>query len=468
MLGEDNEKPEVFLPVRSLVITLLQSNPELLREYQSKASASAESLLDSMDLKNAFESRPLTSSGFEAGLRIAQLRMETGSFGSALHILNEIEAWDHSDTQSLRIDVVRSLAAGFAVIETTGSEGDELKGVRDRALAKVSRRDKALRERLEVVLDEVQEYSGRVSLGSTEVSNAKTDLIDNENWARIWSNELLDTLFRRRYIDPQTGQPTSQTRADNALRAGSSMTSIPVAVGNMILVNEGLLIRAWDRLTGRAIWAHSFGTSVGLRPSGLVGDLGEIVVDGDAAITVVGHAFGSDRDGSGEVVRFNPDTGEERWRIRPDRLEGENDLNDAFVSGPPVIHGDLVFMPLRKVNTRLETIEFVIALDLDLGILRWVQPLGSSGGVRMGSSRPFFRLAILDGDIIVCSPVGVAARLDGLTGRPQWLRTFEIPLRSPQGATQPWQIGGPVVLRTGIASISPSLKEWILPQSRKW
>ena len=462
VLGENDEEPEVFLSVRALVISLLQSNPELLNEYQSAASSSANILLESMLLEEAFESRPLTNAGFEAGLRISQRRMENGSFGSALYLLNEIEAWDHQNEQSLRIDIVRALAAGFAARESTGSERDELIDVRDQALAEVGKIDAALQNQLQDVLNSASEYSGRRSIGSTENSSAKTKRIDNENWARIWTNELLDTLFRRRYIDPQTGQPTSQARADRALQLGSSMTSVPVVVGDMILVNEGLLIRAWDRLTGRTIWAHSFGSSVGLRPSGLVGDLGEIVVNGDAAVTVVGHAFGSDRDGSGEIVRFNPETGEERWRIRPDRLKSDQDLKDAFVSGPPIIHGDVVFLPLRKVNNRLETIEFVVAIDLDLGELRWVQPLGSSGGVRMGSSRPFFRLAILDGDVIVCSPVGVAARLDGLTGRPQWLRTFEIPLRSPQGSSQPWQIGGPVLLRTGIASISPSLNEWIL------
>ena len=462
VLGENDEDPNVFLSVRALVISLLQSNSELLKEYQSTASTSANTLLESMLLEEAFESRPLTASGFEAGLRIAQRRMETGSFGSALQTLDEIEAWDHLEEQSLRIQVVRSLAAGFAVIESTGLERDELIDVRDQALAEIAKKDVALVEQLQEVLNTAGEYTSTLSVGSTEKTLAKIESIDNENWARIWTNELFDTLFRRRYLDPQTGQPTSKSRADRALQAGSSMTSVPVAVGDTILVNEGLLIRAWDRLTGRTIWSHSFGNSVGLRPSGLVGDLGEIVVSGDAAITVVGHAFGSDRDGSGEVVRFNPETGEERWRIRPDRFSGEQDLKGAFVSGPPVIHGDVVFLPLRKVNTRLETIEFVIAIDLDLGVPRWVQPLGSSGGVRMGSSRPFFRLAILDGDVIVCSPVGVAARLDGRTGRPLWLRTFEIPLRSPQGNAQPWQIGGPVLLRIGIASISPSLNEWIL------
>ena len=87
------------------------------------------------------------------------------------------------------------------------------------------------------------------------------------------------------------------------------MTTVPALVGDLVLVNEGFLLRGFDRFTGRMRWYRDFGISRGMRPSGTPGDLGEIVIaDGDA-YTVIGHAFGGGREGTGEVIRFDPATG---------------------------------------------------------------------------------------------------------------------------------------------------------------
>ena len=462
LLAEDPNQPDAFLPVRTLVIDLLKSNPALLQAWLKEVSVSASEMLEVVPPQRTFDIRPMTPAGFQAGLRLAQVHAENGTFTSALQILDELDTWPGAAQHVRGVNSLRAISAGLAALEVTGVDRSELMKLENVAISRVQLEDAALADRIREMVDTLDAIEGLESIGSTSRSPARIEMFDKEDWAQIWEEELPDTLYRRRFFDSDGGQVISRSRAQRARAQASNMTSVPVMVEDVVLVNEGLLLRAWDRLTGRVKWARPFGLAPGVRPAGTVGDMGEIVARGEAAVTVVGHAYGGGRNGSGEVIRFDPDTSVERWRVRPSRLLESDDLKDAFISGPPMILGDQVIVPLRKVNSRLETVDFVAGLELDSGEARWVQPIASSGGVRMGASRPFNRLAEMDGDVVICSSVGAVARLDGATGRPRWLRRFEVPLRPQQYGALPWEIGGAAILRNGIACISPGLDEWLL------
>lgn len=451
-----------FYSVRRHVIDLLESDGALEAAWRDRATTPARAMLEEATAHETFDTWPLTEAGLEAGLRVAQDDIERASFAHALRVLDELESWRKTAKDTRRMAALRATAAGLAVAINTGEDQRDLAHEQAAALEALGRFDRDVAAALEAVLAEVTFEKGVNGVGSAERSVASLESFGDESWARIWDDPLFDTLFRRRYFDVDGTTPTSRSRADRARSQATNLTSVPVVIGDVVLVNEGLLLRAWDRLTGHLRWSRSFGRVAGLRPSGAVGDLGEIAARGAAAVTVVGHAFGGGRDGSGEIVRFDPTTSRERWRVQPESLAEGGALNGVFVAGPPLIEGDIVVVPLRKVNSRLETIDYVAGLDLDSGRAEWVQLIASSGGVRMGGNRPFSRLASVDGDIIVSSAVGAVARLDPRTGRPRWLRRFSVPLRPQTRSAQPWEIGGPVVLRSGVACLSPGLDEWLL------
>ena len=451
----ETDQPGRFASVRDEAIRILRSDAAVLAAWRREASVEATRLLEGGEPGEAFDRRPLTAAGLESGLRLAQMAVESGRPLAGLALLDDLESWPGAADDRGRLLILRALGC-VAALRNDLSDRDRVD----------------LASRLERVIGELAALDADAgamirrigSASDPEVDRGIPDLasIRDADWTRIWEEPLLDTLYRRRYYDSVDGRAFSESNASRARLAASSMTTVPAVHGDLVLVNEGFLIRGFDRYTGRMRWFRDFGVSRGMRPSGTPGDLGEIVIEGDAAFTVVGHAFGAGREGTGEVLRFDPETGLERWRIQPERLFEDGSLDGSFISGPPLPLGDIVAVPLRKSNTRLETIEYVLAIDRVDGGLRWLRPIASSGGVRMGGARTFARLAAYDGDVVVSSAAGAIARLEARNGRVRWLRREDVPLRAPRIPAMPWEIAGPVVLDVGIATLDPAGEHWLL------
>jgi outer membrane protein assembly factor BamB len=449
---------DLFRSVRAEAISLLRAEPGVLVAWRRDTESQAFALLEQEGIEAAFDRRPLTDAGLEAGLRLAQRSIESGRAAGALRLLEELSTWPGASSARNRILLLRGLA-GIDAASTARRprDRDEFRALSQEVIAELARSDAEAASRLQDI-----ESSRRESEAGRNVGTSELEALRDADWTRIWEEFLPDTLFRRRYFDSVDGKAFSESNAARAMASASSMTAIPVLAGDLVLVNEGFLLRGFDRFTGRMRWYRDFGISRGMRPSGTPGDLGEIVLaDGDG-YTVIGHAFGGGREGTGEVLRFDPVTGRERWRIRPDRLDSDGMLEGAFVSGPPLVVDDIVALPIRKSNARLETIEFALGLDRSTGAFRWLRTIASSGGVRMGGARTFARFAELEGDIIIASAAGAAARLDGRTGQVRWLRRGTVPLRAPRIAAAPWEIAGPVVLDVGIATLGPAGLNWVL------
>lgn len=448
----------LFRSVREEAIRVLRSEPGVLVAWRRDTESQAVVLLEEAGIEAAFDRRPLTDAGLEAGLRLAQRAIESGRAAGALRLLDELETWPGASSLRNRVLILRGLAGiDAAAMASLPRSSEEFRKISQNAIEELARFDQDTADRLR------QMEAKRLAETDRNVSEiGELASIRDADWAKIWEESLPDTLFRRRYFDSVDGQAFSKSNADRARDLASSMTTVPTLVGDLVLVNEGFLLRGFDRFTGRMRWYRDFGISRGMRPSGTPGDLGEIVIaDGDA-YTVVGHAFGGGREGTGEILRFDPVTGLERWRVRLDRVGSKDLLDGAFVSGPPLVVDDVVALPIRKSNTRLETIEFALGLDRATGAFRWLRSIASSGGIRMGGARTFARFAELEGDIIIASAAGASARLDGRTGQVRWLRRGTVPLRAPRITARPWEIAGPVVLEAGIATLDPSGLNWVL------
>ena len=451
----ETDLPGRFASVRDEAIRILRSDAAVLAAWRRDTSPEAARLLEAGDLGEAFERRPLTDAGLESGLRLAQVAVESGRPLAGIAILDELRTWPGASGLRRRFLVIEGLGCVAALRDDLPPrDRADLESALEGVTADLAVLDEAAGSRIR-----------RMAAVATPAADPETpDLrsVLEADWTRIWEEPLLDTLYRRRYFDSVDGRAFSESNASRARLTASSMTTIPAVHGDLVLANEGFLIRGFDRYTGRMRWFRDFGVSRGMRPSGTPGDLGEIVIDGNAAFTVIGHAFGAGREGTGEILRFDPDTGLERWRVQPDRLFEDGSLTGAFISGPPLPLGDIIAVPLRKSNTRLETIEYVLAIDRADGELRWLRPIASSGGVRMGGARTFARLAAYDGDILVSTAAGAIARLEAGSGRVRWLRREEVPLRAPRIPAMPWQIAGPVALDVGIATLDPAGEHWLL------
>ncbi len=446
------DRPEVFQSVRAAALAVLVRDAAVRSAWLERCDAEAAALLAEAGEVETLRRRPMTEAGLEAALRLAQTCIESGSPDAGLRLLEEVEGWPGASAveSRRRQDILRAIA-WIAIARAEDSDAN--RGRRDDAIDRV-------RRVAEEVADRLVTWTVNGADGEGAVTEAGVDPADRA-WTVLWEEPLEASLHRRRTTDMATGRML-HSNPEAIRRSGIYLTSVPVVVGDLVIVNEGRLLEGVDRYTGRLRWFRDFDPGRMFGGSGRPGDLAEIAVaDGDA-YTILGNAFGDRRGDDRSIIRFDPTTGRERWEVRPDRIPDQPLLEDAEACGGPLLLGDLVVVPLRKVTARLETIELVIALDRADGGLRWIRSIASSGSMRSSSGRPVSRLTAIDGDVLIASAAGATARLDGRTGEVVWLRREEVPLAGLSTITEAWQIAAPVVLDAGVAVLDPSRRHWQL------
>ena len=444
------EDPDAFESVRSRVIELLLSQPGVLAAWQREKDAEAATMLVEAGADVVFQRRPLTAAGLEAGLRIAQRLIETGRAGGGLRLLDTLERWPDAASAGERFGVLRALA----LVDLARREPQAI-AARDQSIEGLAVGNPDVARRLRAIVDATADEDRPIGPPSFAT-------VRDRDWTSLWRLPLTDSLFRRKTTDTATGRVLSRSGRDTSFAEGTYLVTVPAVIDDLVIVNEGFLIEAVDRYTGRLRWYREYGNSRGIMPSSYPSDLTEIVTADGEAYTVLGHSFGNDRAGDGAVIRFDPATGRERWRVRPDRLDDDPQLEDAEVAGPPLVVGDLLVLPLRKITTRFFTIDLVLALDRVDGRFRWLRTIASSGSVRAAAGRPVAMLAELDGDVIATSAAGGIARLDGRTGEVRWLRRDDVPLRLQMARGRGWEIGGAVICDRGIATLNAARTQWLL------
>lgn len=441
--------PDEFLSVRRAAIRFLRLNPGVLQSWRRSVANESETLLRDADPSVVFQRRPVTAAATEAGLRLAQRAVETRQIGRARRLLEEIEGWPDHAEQSERILILEILAS-IEASRRLGYASDELEGM----LVELSLRSPEVAGRLEAIQDAV--LDGR--------AGASDWVVEGRAWTELWQEPLQDSMLWRR-LGLRLDGPVSERSlrsAEEQKRIGTYLSVVPALIGDLVVINEGYLLQGLDRYTGRLVWYRDFGEGRGpLLRGGLV-DLNRIVVaDGDA-FTVLGHSFREGRDGVGALVRFDPGTGDVRWEMAPKRALADLGYRDISISGPPVVAGNRIILPLRQSNNRQETLDLVLAVDRESGERAWIRMIASSGRVRNSVGPHFSELGTYQGDIIATSATGGIARIDSTTGEILWLRRIPVPLRLVWSQSPPWLIARPVVFNDAIATISPDGRSWWL------
>ena len=447
---------EHFAAVRGRVLDRLSGNRRLLQRYRIAQQAEAVRLLKGGHLQRVALTRSLTESGLEALLRLAQESLESARFYSALDWL--WQAQGHPDLDGHRAAhcwymigaaasyLGRSELYGEAAarLEALGSEGHRLRGRLD-GVARAKRPD--------------------LHNGITSLDTAGDAEIDDLVGQPIWSLRLDDMPLGRRVSAPLGGDPPSRGHVETLRRSGALLTAVPTVAGNRIYINEGRIVHALDRFTGRAMWSpyvERLPSSSIAKGNRQIGDLNIVSVREGTIVTITGHAFTDAGRTERTVVCLDADTGRLRWESHIDRLSRSDELHGLFPHGGPVIGDGMVYVLARKVSRQLLTSCYLIALGLDDGRLRWVRHVASSGGIRSRFARPFSTPVLHEGDLVVATAIGAIARFDALTGQTRWLRRYNPPLSPYLADRRPWEISSPVITPRGVLALRPDHREVIM------
>lgn len=446
-----------FFAVRARVLAELAADPQLLQRFRLAATAEAQRLLESGQLRRLAITRSLTEPGLEALLRLAQEDLERGWFHSARDWLEQ--AARHPDLDG------RSAAHCWYMYGVTAHYLDRPGEVEAaaRALADLGAEARDLQAQLDRLVAGGVPHGpdvGRSTLDCTEAVD-----LDQLVGQPIWSMSLRDTPLGLYVSDAMAGDQASLRHIEMMRRSGALLTTAPTVAASTIYVNEGGSVHAVDRFTGRPLWPAYHERS--LPPSmdqgsRTIADLNIVAVRGGTLVTISGHAYADATKSERTVVCMDAQTGFLRWAARIDQLSGSDELEGLFPYGAPIIGDGQVYVAARKVSRQLLTSCYVMSLDLSDGHLVWARHVASSGGIRTRLARPFSNLLYDDGDLAVATAIGAVARIDATTGQTRWLRRYNPPLSPFLAERRPWEMAGPVMTAQGLVALRPDHRRIIL------
>jgi len=446
-----DSSPDLLRSVRSRVLKQLQADAEFFERYRTAQTPRAEEMLQAGELEELALERSLTVPGLEALLRLGQRDLEAGRFRVALYWLGQARA--HPDLTA-RQSAHAAFMAGLAA-HHLGDTSAVTAALND--LKSLESEGEAFAQQLQRLA--AVEDSPALERGvSTLDLGLATDLDDLVPQA-IWSVPMPESLLNRRYAnradDPQTINPVIDAR----MAGGELNTMVATTAGAALFVNQGHAIVALNRLTGRNLWTHPDAGRLGMqeRDGNDPNDLSAISVDDGALVTLTGHASTATRTDGGRVICLDAQTGSPRWKpvslaSTVESATGE----ELFPHGTPIIADGQVFVMARKVGAQLLTSVYLVAIDLDSGVVRWARYIASSGGLR-SAPRSFCSAVYRDGSLYVSTALGAAARIEPATGELHWLRRFSVPINAPiidQGR-RPWEVTAPVVTPRGLVTVQP-------------
>ncbi len=457
-----------FQAVRRAVLNDLLRDADqggLLERHRSMERAEAQRLHDAGEFERLVLTRPWTQPGLDGLLRITQRHIESARFDAAVEVLELILA--HPD---LPAQPQVAAFAWFMRAQAAYYTGDD-KALNDAVaeVADLATRDggraAALNEELTRLLGQEQRPWPRVSRGTSTLDTGNSpshqslrELVAEE----IWSVELGHSMFNRRYAGNRDPRPQARRNMEQMRDQGLLRTAAPTIVDDAVFINQGHHLMAFDRYTGSPLWPEYVerpSLTIIDRENDHARDLNVITVEGNALVTLTGHAHVTNRSNDGRVLCLNASTGEVRWTVRVDRLvvpDSEIDPEGLFPHSAPVIAEGKVLLLARKVSPQSLTSTYLLALDLEDGSLLWARHIASSGSIRR-APRAFSTLVYEDGDVYINTAVGAIAKVSAATGQTRWLYRYGVPLNptATEYGRRPWELDAPVVSGRYVLGLVP-------------
>jgi len=463
---------DVFISVRQRVHEVLRSSPALLRRYREDEQAEAARNGEAGQLELAERVRWMTTAGLEAALRLARQHMESARFDAAYLTLRPVE--NHPDIEGVKSDDAAARvvvdagalkdAARLAISLSRYLPREDVKGLAGRLAARAG---------LEAELAGAKEVKapGRAS---------ERQLTPRDPQAEIDPSQVPEIPLAWITMTPATeeGESDEDVRFGGDAREHSLADAwvMPALAGDVLYVNDGMQIGAWDRYTLMPLWTLRPPSAVQRGPGNdsrdeqivqtrLIEDVSTVAVQGGIGVAVTGYATSSRRSGDGRVHGFETGTGRLLWSQSVPWLDRQ--LSDGgSIRGPAIISGDTVVLCVRKVSSsRRVTSLYVAGLDLYTGELKWLRLIGSVGMLAYQQSSRATDAAIVDRGVIYrTDSLGVMCAIEATSGRVVWVKRLTPPpdpstTRISSPIAQPWASAVPVVDGDTLLVIDPSTRD---------
>jgi outer membrane protein assembly factor BamB len=409
----------VYIDAELWVRRELSRDPELLEAYRERHTASGErALAEALStgslpaLREAYRRYGMTRPGLDAGLQLAGRLLERGDLSAADKLLAMLGRHpDEPDTQG-RVTYLRGVCAALRNNDEAYNRAQSLLALMQPAKA-----------------DELAGFAERLAFPEGE---AVGGLIDAGPEPEGLELSLWDAPIA------------------NASGRGPSMfdglRSLPMAVGETVLVNTGRQLQALDRASGQPLWAspEELGGRGGVELNQPVWlDTRGVAVSGGRVFAVLGDCRGIQGRGGAESVPPNllvcvdARTGEVRWSRRSGEIgEGEPTLLDeargggaalqqSHFVGTPVTAQGQVFALVRRTNITGVQTTWLASFEAATGRMRWYRHIALVQ-VRHGSdaARITPQLMLAGDTLFLTDQIAVAASLDVHSGAYNWLRVL--------------------------------------------
>ena len=432
--GNDSD---LFIPVSRRVHAILRADPALMAAFRRELSPDADAQLARGELRELVARRLDTDAGLEAALRLSESAIARGRFAAAAAYLDRTADHDllvgrralhHASMTAIAATRLgqdaqaRDAVARIDALPVAGLDPAEIAGAR--AAAKSTPQEPA------------RPAFGPLGTGQFDAATSASP------WSETWAVPI-DSMSM------STGAGRNEIGRVDRPRASSG--SAPAAVGDRVYVDDGIAIRAFDRLSGRPVWSMPAG-GADLSMSAM-----RMVAASDDALVAFSMQSGSmARPGIGRVSCIDPATGMLRWETRIDRIDGRNDLDGMLGQGAPIIVDGRVIVAARRTSPRLETVSWLLALDLEQpSPASWARVIATSGSARMGGGRSADAPVLAGGVIYLSTSTGAVAAIDPWDGLVRWVRRFPVPVRDVAMATEPSDLLTPAVVGGRVLAVSP-------------
>ena len=451
------DDPDQFTTARNRVEQIILQNPELMIRFSELQEPRALELVRSGSFSQAVDVGWLTPSGIHAALILAQSEFESGYVYAAKSRLSRLgtNPLISDEQEGFRLMMLGAIGKLIEDKVSIASATSVLSG----AVIHSAKNDR-LNELIQVLdpleLDSVDTFE------STDIG-----VLHNEEWHQVWSYPLPRSPLSELLSNTSDASDVRTRALENLRSNGRAMTAIPLVAGDMVYVNDGGVIQGFDRFGSGNSWVFDLGPNQ-INIGDMYVDPGEMAYDNDALVAISGVGQNAGRTTNPEIICLNPQTGKLNWRREINSIDsidqsdsgrGGFDFSRAFPYGGLLIESGNVIFTVRKVNSRRETVLYLVALSLSDGSVEWVRFMGSSGGLR--TNKGFSRIISDRGSVVVSSPVGVIARVDAVNGDPYWLRRFDVPITRVLVPRPPWQIDQPAIIDNRIYALAPNRRQLV-------
>ncbi|MFG0258333.1 MAG: PQQ-binding-like beta-propeller repeat protein [Phycisphaerales bacterium JB043] len=447
--------PALYVSVRTAIHEKLLGNDRLLEAYREEYEADARRLLESNRDSDVEQSYLLTTSGFEATLRVAQRAMERARFHGARLILEQLDR--HPDRDGVGGRDAAMLASLLLEYMDDAPSFERLchRWRREASLEAIDR----------MVMDTPPLARGRSPLDSFE----------DVELSSLVSTPLRSKALTLRTLEPPPGAEalTRQQRASQRARNSQDQFVVPSLLGETLFVYDGIVLRALDRFTLDTIWEESLSS---LRVEDLrseftrqigpsLEDLCSLAIDESRIIVAEGIATEGTRTPSSTLSSFDPENGRLLWRVDPTTMHQL--LEDASVRGPVRLFEDtLVVSFVKQIRQRRLLSMLMAGFDPDTGRLRWVEPVCSSGSLPYGQQYlPAQQMTIDQGIAYRVERLGSVSSIEIETGRIRWVR-LESNDSQVNSIRAPWQMPAPIVHDEILYTLSPDEERLLALETR--